>query len=314
MKKVFVTGGTGFIGSNLIDKLNKQGYHVVNYDINTPQYQSQNINIKGDILDYPKLVRAMEGADIVCHLAAMVGVVDCINNEKKVYRTNYEGVKNIINACIENNIKNVVFASSSEVYGEGYVNEKLYENLKLNPKSVYGITKMKSEEVLRDFSMQHNAKVTVLRYCNIYGKTQRKEFVIPIFINQVLNEEDITVCGNGNQIRTFTYVCDAVDGTIKAINREKGERYEIFNICSNYPSKIIDIAKKTIELNNNKGSIKYVNFEDVYRITDIEVINRIPSGEKAELILGFIAKTKLDEGLKEIFKYYTDNMEGRNYE
>ncbi|MGL5576493.1 MAG: NAD-dependent epimerase/dehydratase family protein [Sarcina sp.] len=300
-KKIFITGGNGFIGCNLIEQLDLLGYEVISYDINNEGGNKN--NIQGDILDYDKLVSAMEGADIVCHLAAKVGVVECIMENSMLYDVNYYGVINVINACKINNIKNIVFASSSEVYGEGE-GIKLTEDRNLKPKSPYGILKMEAENLFKSLSIESDIKITVLRYCNIYGEKQRKVFVVPRFINQVLNKENITVCGKGAQTRTFTYIDDAIEGTIKAIERTKGEKYEVINICSNEGSSILNLANNILKLNDSEGNIEFLEVEEINRRKDFEIISRNPCGKKAECILNFKARIHLQGGLRKTYKYY----------
>lgn len=303
MEKIFVTGGSGFIGSHLISKFEKKGFDVTNYDLCIDKANPNIRNIEGDIMDYEKLSSSIKGHENVCHLAAIVGVVRCLNSEKEVYRIDYEGVGNIIKACEENGVKNILFASSSEVYGEGHISVPLEESMVLKPRSPYGIAKMKSEQLLKDFAQRSKMKVTVVRYCNIYGFGQRCEFVIPIFIKKVLKGETIKVCGEGNQIRSFTYIDDAVEGTINALFRPETE-FDIFNISSSSVVKIIDVAKKVIELNGNIGRYKLTSYEDLDRKEDVEVVIRIPSTEKSKQKLGYVAKTDFIDGLKSIFDCY----------
>lgn len=307
MDKIFVTGGSGFIGSHLVCELIKMGYDVTNYDLQISSTNLQANNIQGDIMDYEKLVFSMRGHKIVCHLAAMVGVVKCLNDEKEVYRIDYEGVRNLVKSCKETGVENILFASSSEVYGEGDSEKALCESRILEPKSPYGIAKMLAEKLLKEYAEENNVKVTVVRYCNVYGPIQRKEFVIPIFINKVLYGEPIPVCELGEQVRNFTYVGDAVEGTIKALFRSEKD-YEVFNISSGDTFRIIDVANKILELNNNIGQIKFVSFEEVNRVKKYEVITRIPSTKKAMDKLQFKARTSFDDGLRVTYNYYKENL------
>lgn len=309
MQKVLVIGGSGFIGSNLIEKLMSMGYYVINYDMKEALPKIANENIQANILEAERLNQAMKGVDIVCHLAAMVGVVNCIQHDADVNRVNVDGVKNVINSCIENQVSNVVFASSSEVYGEGFLEKKLVESAELFPKSVYGKTKLMGEKLFLEFSKKHNAKVSVLRYCNIFGIRQRVEFVIPIFLNQVLKKEPLTICGDGNQVRCYTYVEDAVNGTIAAFTRTKGELYEQFNICSNIPYSVNQVADVVLSLGDGESQKKYVDYEELGRVNKYEIINRIPSNEKAREFLGFKVETSLVDGIQKTYQYYKELME-----
>lgn len=303
MDRIFVTGGSGFIGGHLVESLTRKGYEVTVYDIKNTL--SSNVEfINGDITDYDFLKSSMKGHKTVCHLAAMVGVVACLNDEKEVYRVNYDGVKNIIKACKEVGVENLLFTSSSEVYGEGGRHRKLEEDMELSPITHYGKSKMYSENLLKEFADKSGVKVTVLRYCNVYGCRQRKEFVVSIFLDSVLKGKPIGICGDGEQIRSFTYVDDAVDGTIRALFR-KEKNFEVFNIGSSRTVKISQLARNIIELNGS-GQVKYLSFEDLNRKKDCEILIRIPSIEKAENKLGYRASTTLEEGLAVTYAYYKD--------
>ncbi|MDP4180594.1 MAG: NAD(P)-dependent oxidoreductase [Bacillota bacterium] len=301
MNKILITGGSGFIGSHLAKGLSKKGFEVSVYDIK-PNNNNEIEYINGDILNYRRLKAAIKGKKIVCHLAAMVGVEACLKDEEKVCRTNIEGTQNVIRACAESGVENLLFTSSSEVYGEGSPFIVLDEGAKLNPISRYGESKLHGEWLMKQFSENSNVKVTVLRYCNIYGKRQRKEFVVSIFINNVLENKPLRICGDGEQLRSFTYIDDAVEGTIKALLRYETQ-FDVFNIGSSYNIKIKDLAKKIIELNKS-GKIEYVTYEELNRKKDCEILYRIPSIEKARNCLGYSDATDLDKGLQTIFDYY----------
>jgi len=301
MDKVLITGGAGFIGSHLAERLISEGYNATVYDIKPNK--NQNVNyIFGDIMDYDRLKYAIQGHKIVCHLAAMVGVTACLTNEKQVYRINLEGTKNVIRACREAGVKNLLFTSSSEVYGEGSPFKILDEGMELKPISHYGKSKMYSEWLMKEFSEEAGVKVTVLRYCNIYGIGQRKEFVVSIFIDSILNGRPLKICGTGEQLRSFTYVDDAVEGTIKALFRNRTE-FEVFNIGSSCNIQIKELADKILGIASS-GRIEYVSFEDLNRKPECEIFYRIPSIEKARKYLGYADSTSLEKGLAVTYYYY----------
>ena len=304
MKNILITGGSGLIGSHLALKLQDRGYGVTIYDINPPPDEEFNY-IKGDIMDYELLEVSVKQHDTVCHLAAMVGVVACLSSKEEVYRINFDGVKNIIKACTENNVEHLLFASSSEVYGNGSKDTLFDELIKLNPITHYGKAKMASEELLKTFAQESETKVTVLRYCNIYGPRQSIEFVIPVFIDNTIKGTPLPICGNGESIRNFTYIDDAVEGTICALIR-KDKNYDIFNISSSETIKIKDLADNIIKIKGN-GSVKYVSYEDINRQEKQEILIRIPSTKKSEDILKFKAQTPIDEGLRKTYNFYLNN-------
>jgi len=302
MEKIFVTGGSGFIGSHLIKSLLELGYSVTNYDSVHSNLNPLATHMLGDIMDFEAVSKAMQGHQIVCHLAAMVGVVECQTDEKKVYQTNYLGSENILKACEEHEINNVLFASSSEVYGEGIVDGFLEENTTLSPLSPYGKAKMKAELLFEEYAQLKNVKSTTIRYCNVYGPRQRVEFVIAKFIDKAINQDLLPVCDIGKQKRNYTFIDDAIKGTIQALFRSADD-YQVFNICSDETLKVIDVANKIVTLNKG-GKIKYLEYSSVNRKKQYEIINRIPSNKKAYELLDFVPETSFDDGLQITFKYF----------
>lgn len=304
MKKILVTGGSGFIGSHLADELNKRGCEVTIFD-KTPPRNNTLKYIPGDISDYELLRTSVNGHDTVCHLAAMVGVVACLSNAEEVFRINLEAVKKLAEICNQCSVENLLFASSSEVYGNGSLDRPLDESMVLNPITPYGQAKKAAEEFLNEYSHNTGMKITAVRYCNIYGPGQRIEFVIPIFIDKVIKNQPIPVCGNGSQVRSYTFVNDAVDGTIKAMTRSSNE-FQVYNISSQDTITVKNLAERIINI-NGQGTIEYVSFEDINRDSKREILVRIPLPRKAEDLLGFKAKTPFDEGLKITFDFYKNS-------
>ena len=302
-KKIFVTGGNGFIGTNLCDYLVRNGYDVISYDIAEKKIQNNVEWIRGNILDYKMMCESMKSADVVIHLAAMVGVKNCLQNPKQVIHVNIKGTDNVINACSYNRINNIIFASSSEVYGEGYENSILCEQSPTNPKSLYGKSKLYAEQRLVKYSKHFNAKVSVLRYCNVYGPYQRTDFVISLFVSQVKNNIPLTVCGDGYQKRCYTYVDDAIELTARAIERTHGNEYEILNVSYSYESTIFDIINVLEKVSNKKLSICRKEYDELGRKSSYEVINRIVSSYKAQKILQFEPQIDLYKGIQKLYEF-----------
>lgn len=306
-KKCFVTGGNGFIDTNLCGCLISRGYEVVSYDIVKKEIDNNVEWINGDILDSEKLCYCMKGADVVIHLAAMVGVKNCLQNPQLVIETNVRGTDNIIDACRANSINNIIFASSSEVYGEGYENAMLSEEDKASPKSLYGESKLQAEYKLMDYSYQNNAKVSIMRYCNIYGPYQRTDFLIPLFINQAKKNIPLTVCGSGEQKRCYTYIDDAVEFTIRAIERNLGLLFEIFNISYEKASTIFDVVNAIELVRGRKLKICRKECSELGRDLSCEIINRIISSEKAQRILQYHPKINLYNGVRKMYQFHSGN-------
>lgn len=303
MTKVLVTGGGGFIGSHMIKFLVENGFEVRAFDL--PAQIAKNPSLKeaevykGSILDINDITNAIKGCDYVMHLAAMLGVkrteakrLDCLN-------VNIRGSINVLDACVRDNIKKIIFSSSSEVYGD---QEKMpiSETNPLNPKSVYAITKLAVEEYLKAYKQRYNLDYTILRFFNVYGPRQVANFVIPKFIKLVMENNQPTIYGKGNQVRAFCYVDDIVRGTHLALVNERANS-EIFNIGNDNESiSIKDLALKIISIAKKDLEPVFVS-ADRARERDVQI--RIPDISKAKKILNYKPKISLSEGLSKIIKY-----------
>lgn len=292
--KIGVIGGSGFIGKHVTKELLARGYEVVIFDKFKPSIDVPFKEI--DILDIATLRENLINVDGVIHLAALVGVDNCRLNEEDVVRVNFEGTKNIVQICNENGIEKLLFSSSSEVYGDG-VSVPFKENDIKIPKSAYGKAKLMSEDYLKEYASD-SLKVRVVRYFNVYGSQQNDNFVISKFLKQAHSGEDITIYGDGQQIRCFSYISDIVNGTILAFEYE-GEKFADFNVGNNNPISMEELAIKINELMGNKSKIKFLDLgEEGVRNSSIEIFRRIPSIEKAKLFLNYQPIISLDKGLE----------------
>jgi UDP-glucose 4-epimerase len=308
MKKAFITGGSGFIGANLANRMIDEGWHVTNYDRRTLNNNQFLNNVSGDMLDFEKLGYFMKDSDVVCHYAATVGNSKSYTHEDYIYELDLQAVKNIIKACESNHVHNIIYASTSDVYGDAEIAEPSCETMKVKPKSPYARAKVEAEKALKEFAAHSRTKVTVLRYSTIYGCGQGNKFLIPAITNNLLLDKPVFLCCDGKQIRNFIYISDAIEGTLKAIQRE-GSNFEIFNITSSEIFSLLNVAQMLIKLNDNKGEIKYVTFDDVHRDKNLEVIVNVSSPQKAKNLLGFEACTKFNDGLSVIYDYYKNILE-----
>jgi len=306
MAKVLVTGGGGFIGSHMIRFLLKNGFEVRAFDMadqiakNPPPKKAE--VYRGSILDTNDLMNAMKGCDYVIHLAAMLGVkktemkrLDCLN-------VNIRGTTNILDACVRDNIKKIIFASSSEVYGD---QEKIpiSETNPLNPKSIYAVTKLVGEEYLKAYKKRYDLDYTIVRFFNVYGPRQVAEFVVPRFIKLVMDNKPPTLYGKGDQIRSFCYVDDIVRGTYLALINEKAN-LEIFNLGNdNEPVSMKDLALKIISVAKKDLEPVFISDEDCDRDRGRDIQKRIPDISKAKKILNYEPKISLSEGISNIIKH-----------
>mgnify|MGYP006282397803 CR=1 FL=1 len=301
MSKVLVTGGGGFIGSAMINKLIEKDFEVkafdlgIQFDENPP---AEGVEVyKGSILDKNDLMKATKGCDYVIHLAAALGVKRTEEERLSTLSINIQGTVNVLEACIQDNIKKIIFSSSSEVYGE-QTKLPIKENNPLNPKSIYAVTKLAGEEYLRAFKQRYDLDYTIIRFFNVYGPAQVAEFVMPKFIYMVKNNVSPKIYGKGNQIRAFCYVEDAAEGAYLAL-KNKDANSEVFNIGNDKePVTMENLAKKIIKISGKDIKPEYVPMEKSDRTQKREIIKRMPDISKARKILGYEPKISIDEGIK----------------
>ena len=295
-KNILVTGGAGFLATHLIPKLIKEGHDVTVITRHKPKINNLK-HIQADFSDEKRMATLLKKTDVVFHLAAMVGVDRCRLNPEEVMKTNYEDTKKFINLCVKMKIKKFMFTSSSEVYGNS-IDIPYKEDGKLEPVSTYGKTKVFVEKYLKDTTNESSMQVGIVRLFNVYGPYQRKSFVVPIFIDLALNNKNLTILGDGKQIRCFTYVSDATKGIIKLFKYDKSN-YEIINIGCKQKYTINDVAKIVLKcIPKSQSRIEYKEYgKDGIREAFLEIIRRIPCVEKAKKLFNFEAKTTLKEGV-----------------
>lgn len=237
MAKYLISGGAGFIGSHLVDKLIEQNHKVVIID-NLSTGKKENINKKADfyqldICDFEKIKPLFKGIDYVFHLAAIPRVQISINDPVGTSKVNISGTINVFKAAADAKAKRIVFASSSSVYGD-QKKLPLRENMIPNPISPYGLQKLIGEQVAKLFSNLYKTPIVSLRYFNIYGP--RIDFdsdyslVIGKFLRLHAQNKPLTIFGDGEQTRGFCYVEDVVEANIRAIESDKLRGGEVINI------------------------------------------------------------------------------------
>lgn len=299
-RKILITGGAGLLGKSIIPLLLEKKHLITALDINEPRIENVKC-IKGNFNDKEMMDKLLKEVDIVIHLAAMLGVDQCRLSPAKVMKVNYKDTKNLIDCCINNNIKKFIFTSSSEVYGNSPEIPYSEESLP-TPVSTYGKSKVMVEEYLKKVANTSNMRIGIARLFNVYGYHQRKSFVIPRFIEAALKDKPIVIFGDGGQTRSFTYVADAAKGIIGLLKYDGG--FEIVNIGRNYEYTIKELAQIILKnLPKSKSKIKYVKHgSENVRDFSLEIKRRVPSVEKAKRLFNFNAETILEKGIKNIVK------------
>jgi UDP-glucose 4-epimerase len=251
-KNVLVTGGAGFIGSHIVDRLFKENAKKIkvydNFTTGKRDYLDKDKVeiIEGDILDFNKLNANMVGIDIVSHHAAELEVFTGIENSIHDLKTNIEGTLNVLNSALKNNVKKVIYASSGGVYGQAkYIPED--EKHPLMPHWPYGVSKLAGERYCIQYYLLHNLSTVSLRYGIVYGPREWYGRVLTLFIKRALERKAPIIFGDGNQRRDYVYIEDAVEANILSIKNDEADG-KVFNVGGNNSYSIKQVAETVIDL------------------------------------------------------------------
>lgn len=264
---ILVTGGAGNVGSALVEKLieDTNNYVVVVDNLRTgskeklPEAKNNNLTfIECDVNSKEEITHVFErfSFDYVFHYAALVGVKRTLENPLDVLQ-DIEGFKYLLELSNNSSVKRFVFSSSSEVYGEPVEYPQNEETTPLNAKLPYAIVKSVGEAFLKSYQQSHGLDFTIFRFFNTYGPKQSKDFVISKFINAALNNNDITIYGDGSQTRTFCYIENNINATVTAAFSEAGKNKTI-NIGNDVETPVLELAKTIIKLTNSKSKIVHL--------------------------------------------------------
>ena len=310
--KALVTGGAGFIGSNIVKLLLNNGVEVKvldnlssGYKINIQKYIRQNDVefIHGDIRDFDAINKAMNGVDKVFHLAASVGRQRSLDNPQLDASTNLIGTVNVLEAMRKNDVPKIVYSSSAAMFGE-LLTPTIDENHPQNADSPYGVSKLAAEKMVLAYAGIYKEITGVcLRYFNIYGVNQRFDLygnVIPIFAKRIYSDEPITIYGDGTQTRDFVNVKDVARANyIAAVSDIKTD---VFNLGSGSSITINDLAQKMIDISGKKTKIIYAT----ERPADVKHCKA--NADKAKSVLNFSAEIDLDNGLTEYMYWFKSSL------
>ncbi len=321
--RILVTGGAGFIGSNLVDLLIDQGHEVTVLD-NLSVGKISNIKhhleserfhfVNGSILDSITLERLMRQVDLTYHLAAVVGVKYVVDDPLRAIVTNVRGTENVLEMAFKYWVRTVI-ASSSEIYGKSTAVPLAEESDRLlGPTTVNRWSYSDAKAIDEYFALAYAEKglpVSVVRYFNAYGpRLDPKGYgsVIAKFATQALRGEPLTVYDNGEQTRCFTYVEDTVRTTIQAATLKEAAG-QVFNVGSNRETSINELAHLILELTGSPSEIKHTPYSSAYGENFEETRRRVPDIKRAQEVLGFEAQTPLEEGLKTTLAWFRDQQD-----
>lgn len=308
--KALVTGGAGFIGSNIVKLLLEHDYEVSvidnlssGYIANLAKYiESESISfLGGDVLSKTNLDKAMEGVDVVFHLAASVGRQRSLDNPQLDSETNLIGTINVLEAMRKNDVHKIVYSSSAAMFGE-LLTPTIDENHPQNADSPYGVSKLAAEKMVLAYSGIYDITGICLRYFNIYGINQRFDLygnVIPIFAKRIYAGEPITIYGDGTQTRDFVNAEDVAKANLIASLSNNGT--DVYNLGSGSSVSINWLATTMQKIAGINVGIQYAP----ERPADVKHCKA--NATKADRVLGFKASVALEDGLVKYMDWYKKN-------
>ena len=304
MRKILVTGGAGFIGSALVKNLltDKENDIVVVDNLLTghidklPPKNSRLKFIKSNVNIHKGIAEIMTTYkfDYVFHYAAMVGVARTLNNPVSVL-DDIQGIKNVLELAKNTGVKRVFFSSSSEVYGEPVEYPQNEETTPLNSRLPYAIVKNVGEAFVKSFYKEYDLEYTIFRFFNTYGVNQSKDFVISKFILAAQNNQDITIYGDGSQTRTFCFIDDNIDATVKIAYKD-AYLNDVVNIGNSIETPIKVLAETIVKLCHSKSKIVHLP-----PLSEGDMTRRKPDNTKMIKILKRDL-TRLEDGLKQVIE------------
>ena len=310
MKKVLVSGGAGFIGSHLVERLVKDNYDVVVIDDLSSGKEKNLSSIINKIKFYKKSISEdlnnifeKEKFDCVFHVAALPFVQFSITQPIITHEINVNGTLNLLDLCRKYNVKRFIFSSSSSVYGE-QKKVHLYEEMEKKPISPYGLHKLIGEHYCQLFNLLYGIETISLRYFNVFGERQSSDggyaCLIPKFSKMFLNGAQPVINGDGEQTRDFIYVTDVVNSNIIAAQTQNKKLFgKAFNIGTGENKSMNDIVQKIKDILN-------VDLEAIYNTSVIEPKHTLADISKAKEFLGWVPKANFDETLKSSIESFKD--------
>jgi len=303
MKKILITGSSGTIGTRLGEKLLNLGYEIIGVDWKKNKWHKNlekrtiHLDLRNKNLVLKKLPKEV---DLIIHLAANARVYELVKNTYLAI-DNMITTYNILEYARINKIKNIIFASSREVYGNTKKAKHKEEDVKIeNCESPYSASKISGEALIHSYHKCFGINYVIIRFSNVYGMYDESDRVIPLFIRKAIKNENLVVFGK-DKILDFTYIDDAVEGVIKVIKRFNKVKNNIFNIATGKGTKILFVAQLIKKFLNSKSRII------IKQNRPGEVVKYIADISKAKKLLNYEPRTDIIEGIKKSIEWYNRN-------
>ena len=314
--RYLVTGGAGFIGSYLVEKLALRGDQVIIVDnkstgsiSNLKSVRDKVELVEGDILDHGLMEGVVSKSDYVVHLAAALGVFNIVNKPLQSLKTNIQGTENILELA-DKFKKPVLIASTSEIYGK---NTKVPLNEEddriighpLKSRWSYSEAKAVDESLAYFYYLENQLPIRIVRFFNTVGPRQVGQYgmVVPRFVTSAIRNEPIQVYGRGDQIRCFCHVSDAIRALMLVIDSDKAIG-QVFNVGNNLQISIMDLAKKVIEITGSKSEIKKIPYSEAYPAGFEDMQRRVPDISKIKNVLGWSPEIGLEQIIRDITDFH----------
>ncbi|MFA5575524.1 MAG: NAD-dependent epimerase/dehydratase family protein [Brumimicrobium sp.] len=299
--KILITGGAGFIGSNLANRLINEGHEVSVLDnlLRGNKLDKETFSkikfTEGDVCNADLVNELSNGVDIIFHFAAVLGVDVVADNPVMTMEVETIGTRNVVSAAIRNKVKKVLYASTSGIYGSTAIKSAVTEDVLVDPRTSYAMAKRYNEIYLASNYEEKGLNSIALRFFNVYGPNQDNRMVVPRFFEQALNNKDLTVFGDGKQTRDFTYIDDTVEACVRLMDING---FHIVNIANEKEWDIDTLAKEIKQIAQSNSKITYI--EAPKKRYDYEVERRIGSSDKLMELVGYKPHTELRQGLNKI--------------
>lgn len=313
-KKVLITGGGGFIGVSLAEKLvndNRILLVDVNFENNSFLFSDlkdhKNVKLhKINVLDHEKLSQVVKEADIVVHTAAILSVPIVIHNPILTLEVNYKGSSNLLKASLEHRVERFIFFSTSEIFGLNAFNTSENGSMAISDvedaRWCYSLSKLSTEHLVRGYHKKFDLPTVIIRPFNVFGPKRIGDYAILRFVLRALKNKDLIVYGDGSQIRAWCYITDFIDALLSAMESKAaiGHAFNVGNPLNTLT--IYQLAKQVLQITGSKSKI----ILETPCFSDIDI--RVPNIKKAKKLLNFKPKVDMTEGLIKTTKWYEEYL------